>query len=116
MPQTELEGPYSLNSETIDSVVAKTSPGVYVLGYVGIGGFFIPKHVGRSDDSISDRLKDCVGGKYSKFKFDYYDSPEAAFAKECCLYHDWKEQLDNDQHPDRPENTRCRCPECDVFK
>jgi hypothetical protein len=115
MSQTELEGPHSLNNETIDKVVAKTSPGVYVLGYVGIGGF-IPKHVGRSDDSISEELKDRVGGKYSKFKFDYCDSPEAAFAEECCLYHDWKEQLDNEQHPDRPKNADCRCPGCDAFK
>lgn len=115
MPQTELEGPYVLNTETIDRIVTKTSPGVYVLGYVGIGGF-IPKRVGRSDDSINEILKNRVGGDYSQFKFNYYDSSEAAFMKECCLYHDWKEQLDNEQHPERPDNTQCKCPGCDLFK
>ena len=113
MSQTGLKGPYFLNDETINSVIMKASPGVYVLGYVGIGGF-IPKYVGRSDDDISEKLKNWIGGKYSKFKYDCYDSVQAAFAKECDLYHDWLEQLDNEKHPERPVNTDCECKRCNL--
>lgn len=115
MPETGLNGPYTLDNETIDRVVTRTSPGAYALGYIGDQGGFVPKYVGRSDYDINKRLKDWVGSKYSKFKFGYYDSPKAAFEKECNLYHDWKEQLDNEHHPDRPENTNWKCPRCNIF-
>jgi hypothetical protein len=116
MPETGLQGPYALDNETIDRVVTRTSPGAYALGYIGDDGGFVPKYVGRSDNNINKRLKDWVGSKYSKFKFDYYDSPKAAFEKECNLYHDWKEQLDNEQHPDRPEDANWKCPRCNIFE
>ena len=114
MPQTGLTGPFLLNRETIDSTVT-TTPGVYALGYVEVGGDFIPKCVGRSDDDINKSLKDWVNSKYSKFKFECYDSAEAAFTKECRLYHDWKEQLDNQEHPKKLDNT-WECPCCKLFE
>ncbi len=112
MPQTGLKGPLSLDKKTIESAVSAT-PGVYALGYVEIGGDFIPKYIGRSDNNISQSLKDWVNSKYSKFKFEYYDSAEAAFLKECKLYHDWKEQLDNQEHPKKLV-TRWNCPCCEL--
>ena len=118
MPSTGLGKSYSLDTKTIDAVVTKKSAGAYVLGHFRKekeGNIFIPKYVGRSDDDINGRLKKWVG-KYPRFKFGYYGSPKAAFEKECDLYHDWKKQLDNKQHPDRPENKDWQCPRCDVFK
>lgn len=112
MLQTGLKGPFLLNREIIDDVVISAS-GVYVLGYVEVGGDFIPKYVGRADDDINRVLKDWVDGKYSRFKFECYDSPEMAFTKECSLYHDWKEQLDNQEHPKRHEDSRWECPRCE---
>jgi hypothetical protein len=112
MPQTGMKGPFALNREAIDTATT-ASPGVYALGYVEVGGDFIPKHVGRSDDDVNRSLKDWVNTKYSKFKFECYDSPEAAFARECELYHDWKEQLDNQEHP-RRRDTRWACPCCEL--
>ena len=109
MPQTGLDGPFSLKIETINSVVT-VSPGVYALGYVEIGGDFIPKYIGRSDANINKSLNDWVDRGYSKFKFECCDSVETAFAKECRLYHDWKEQLDNKEHPKRRDaNWNCPC-------
>ena len=115
MPQTGLKGSYSLNNETIDEKVTKTSAGAYALGYLNAEGAFVPKYVGRSDDDINGRLNDWVGSKYAYFKFGYYDSAKAAFEKECDLYHDWKEQLDNKQHPDRSDGTNWKCPRCYAF-
>ncbi len=110
MPQTGLKGPFSISKEIIDSAVTPT-PGVFVLGYLEIGGDFIPKYVGRSDDDIKQSLKDWVNSKYSKFKFECYDSAEVAYTKECRLHHDWKEQLDNQEHPKKLD-ARWNCPCC----
>jgi len=115
MPTTGLRGPYSLDNETIDRVVNQTSAGAYALGYINEEGLFVPTYVGRSDNDINKRLKDWVGSKYSHFKFEYYNSPKAAFLKECNLYHDWIQQLDNKQHPERPDGTDWKCPQCDIF-
>jgi hypothetical protein len=90
MPQTGLRGPYNLDNATIDAIVTRTSPGAYALGKVDDNIFYV-SYVGRSDDDINRRLKDWVG-KYPKFKFEYYDSPKAAFEKECNLYHDFGEK------------------------
>ena len=121
MPSTGLGKSYSLDTKTIDAVVTKKSAGAYVLGHFRTKKKneeevkeFIPDYVGRSDDDINGRLKKWVG-KYPRFKFGYYDSPKAAFKKECDLYHDWKKQLDNKQHPDRPDDTNWKCPRCDIF-
>jgi hypothetical protein len=110
-----LRGPFTLNNETIDGQVTATSAGAYALGYLNNQKLFVPKYVGRSDDNINKRLKNWVGSKYSYFKFEYYSSAKAAFEKECNLYHDWENQIDNKQHPDRPDETNWKCPRCNVF-
>ena len=115
MPSTGLNGPYKLDKETIDNEVTQKSAGAYALGHLDKENDFVPKYVGRSDSDVNDRLTDWVG-KYSYFKFKYYGSPKAAFEKECALYHDWKAQLDNDCHPDRPDGSYWQCPLCDTFK
>ena len=101
IPQTGLRGSYTLDDETINRVVTRTSAGAYALGRVADNTFYV-SYVGRSDSDINGRLHDWVDS-YSKFKFEYYDSPKAAFEKECNLYHDFgeKETLDNDIHPQR---------------
>jgi len=116
MPSTGLRGPHSLNTETIDSVVEKNKIGAYALGYVSVGDDFMPKYVGRSDNDLNGRLKTHIGEGCSKFKFEYYSSAKKAFEKECNLHHDWKEQLDNKEHPDRPSGTNWKCPRCNVSK
>ncbi len=101
----------------------KNSIGAYVLGYVKTEKkkdrevkTFIVKYVGRSDDDLNGRLRKWVD-KYKRFKYGYFDSPKAAFEKECKIYHDFgeKDDLDNDIHPARPENANWKCPGCDIF-
>ena len=124
MPSTGLGRSYPLDTETIDAkVTKKKSAGAYVLGHFRKKKknkeevkVFVPDYVGRSDDDINGRLKKWVG-KYPRFKFGYYGSRKAAFEKECNIYHDFgeKETLDNDRHPDRPDDANWKCPQCDVF-
>ena len=111
--QTGLRGSFSLDAETIDDQVTEVSPGVYALG-LKKGNIFHVHFVGRSDVDINAELKKHVG-KYDRFKFEYYDSPEAAFLKECDLYHAFRGpegKLDNKTHPDREQGTAGACPKC----
>ena len=123
MPSTGLGKSYSLNIKTIDGVVTKKSAGAYVLGHTKTEKkkekevkTFIVQYVGRADKDINDRLKKWVD-KYPRFKFGYYGSPKAAFEKECNIYHGFgeKETLDNDRHPDRPDDAKWKCPRCKIF-
>ena len=114
MPSSGLDGPWILNVDTIDKVVTRTLPGAYALGKLENNTFYI-SYVGRADIDVNGRLKDWVG-KYAQFKFGYYQSPKAAFEKECELYHLFGEtKLDNKIHPDRPKNADWRCPHCNCF-
>ncbi len=48
------------------------------------------------------------------FKFGYFPSAEAAFERECELYHDFK-PAGNRLHPDRPSRSSLECPRCRFF-
>lgn len=110
-----MEGPYNLDTETIEANVTRTSPGNYALGRKGEEGKFLVGYVGRSDSDVGDRLKSWVGEtKKPLFKFSYATSPKAAFEKECENYHDFNPP-DNDVHPDRPDDSDWCCPRCDIF-
>jgi hypothetical protein len=116
VPKSGLRGSYTLDEETIDRVVKKISAGAYGLGSVKDNTFYF-RYIGRSDDNINVRLKNHVG-EYTRFKFEFYPSPKAAFEKECDLRHDWggpDGTLDNKNHPDRPEDAGWKCPRCDAF-
>jgi hypothetical protein len=114
MARSGLRGPFSLTTFGIDNAVTVTSPGAYALGYTGTDGRFYIQYVGRSDDDIGKRLKDWAPTNYAQFKFEYYSSPEAAFEKECELYHDF-DPADNTVHPARPKGSNWECPRCSVF-
>lgn len=117
MASTGLEGPFSLILNVINQAITKVSPGTYVLGHTS-GGSFIVKYVGRSDSDLNKRLQNWIG-KYNEFKCSYMSSPKAAFEKECMIYHDFEGptgKLDNDIHPQRPQDSDWQCPSCDTFK
>ena len=115
MAYSGLSGPYTLTSENIDLVVTKVLPGAYTLGYTDQQGIFIIQYVGRSDNSLNERLKTWVGKGYSQFKCAYFSSPKEAFEKECTLYHDFGNNGNNKEHPARPENSYWLCPICSFF-
>lgn len=114
-PSTGLRGSFPLDEQTINEQVDSGSPGVYALGYRK-GKSFIVQHIGRSDTNVNGQLKEHIG-KYDRFKFDTSDSPQAAFIKECELYHSFggpEGKLDNKNHPD-PEGMAWSCPKCTVL-
>jgi hypothetical protein len=105
-----LNGPYTLDNQTIASTVTRTSPGVYVLASAGSNQ---AKRVGRSDTDVRARLRSYVG-QYARFWFAYASSPKDAFHKECYLWHDLKPSH-NVIHPDRPNGSAWKCPVCTIF-
>jgi hypothetical protein len=113
MPKTGLMGPYRLTFDGISSAVARKSPGVYVLGHTSPEGTFRIHKVGRSDTDVSEKLRDYIGTD-TMFKFGYFPSAEAAFERECELYHDFK-PAGNRLHPDRPSRSSLECPRCRFF-
>jgi len=115
MASLGMNGPYKLNTETIEEKVTRTSPGNYALGSKNDEGTFIVGYVGRSDSDVRNRLKSWVGNTTRPlFKFSYATSPKAAFEKECENYHDF-DPPGNNSHPDRPNGTNWSCPRCDIF-
>ena len=116
-PTSGLHGSFPLKDDIINEKVGHGSPGVYALGYRR-GETFIIQHVGRSDTDVHARLKEYIG-KYDRFKFDTLESPTAAFAKECELYHDFDgpsgKIAHNKTHPERSEGATWNCPRCAIF-
>jgi hypothetical protein len=115
MGNLNMNGPYQLNNENIDAEVTKTSPGNYALGYSKKSTFYV-KYVGRSDTNLNKRLKNWVD-EYKEFKYSYASSPKSAFEKECSNFHEFGEadSLDNENHPQRPDNSNWKCPQCNLF-
>ena len=113
MANTGLSGPYRLTFDAIDAAVTETSPGVFALGRADPGGRFCVNHVGRSDADIKVRLRDFIGSD-SLFKYGYFPSSEAAFQRECELFHDVRPPR-NLVHPGRPKGTSWECPRCRIF-
>ena len=108
-----LLGPYRLSFDGIDSAVARRSAGVYALGRTDRLGNFQVNHIGRSDDDVRSKLRDCIGSDVM-FKFAFFGSAQAAFEKECELFHHFGPP-GNRIHPGRRKGTRWECPCCRIF-
>ena len=111
MASSGLRGPFALITATIDGVVTKAFPGAYVLGWMDENRVFRIQYVGRADDDVNKSLKYCAPANYPQFKFEYYHSAEAAYRKECDLYHDFM-PTDNVNHPARPNGSNLICLRC----
>ncbi|EOE5321986.1 hypothetical protein ACKGF9_004111 [Providencia rettgeri] len=100
-----MDGPYPLDTNSINKNVTKTSAGNYAIGYLNSSNQFVPKYVGRADSDVNDRLKDHIGehGQSKLFKYSYASSKTEAYKKECENYHEFKSQLTNSIHPDQPD-------------
>jgi hypothetical protein len=102
-----------LNDRTIKQMVRKPQPGIFLLHTVPGGQ---PRFLGRDDRNVRDKLLKWLGRSYRYFQFDYCETPEEAFRRQCELYHQLKQYLDNTRHPERPDGTDWRCPLCDFYK
>ena len=109
-------GPYALIEPTVENKVTKVSPGAYAVGARRGNSFYI-QLVGRSDVDVKSQLRKHIG-KYELFKFEYFDSAEAAFTRECELYHTFNQPQGRltAGHPQRPANVTWQCPDCNVFE
>lgn len=105
-----LHGPFALTDSVIDEVVREQSPGAFILDSSDDGSVFRAGFVGRSDLDVNNQLHVHVGA-YKRFKFAYCSSAQAAFEKECALFHDF-EPTDNVTHPRRPRGSHWACPRC----
>ena len=118
MVRLNMYGSYMLDSKTVNVTITKTSAGNYALGYTKDKTFYV-KYVGRSDSDLKARLLSHVSsGRYKEFKYSYATSPKAAFEKECQNFHDFGgiEKLDNDMHPDLPDNSKnWKFPVCEKY-
>jgi hypothetical protein len=113
MANTGLSGPYRLTFDAIDVAVRQASPGVFALGHADPAGRFCVSYVGRADANVKLRLCDFIGSD-SLFKYGYFPSSEAAFHKECELFHDIAPPRSL-VHPGRPKGTSWACPRCRIF-
>lgn len=117
MANQNLNGPYILSNTVIDEVVNIKSPGCYLLGVNDGPSFdenkFLVSYVGRSDDDLNARLKDHINN-YDVFAYCYASTPKNAILMECENYHDYGESevLDNEKHPDSPNEENLSCPYC----
>lgn len=115
MPNLNMNDPYTFDLSTINQKVTQISAGNYALGYKNEKGTFIVCYVGRSDNDLNHRL--CCQLQehpHKMFKYSYASSPKEAFEKECQNYHDFggSASLENEIHPDKPQNTNYKCPIC----
>lgn len=106
-----LSTPFSLTRDGVSKAVTLTSPGAYALGYLGADNVFQIAYVGRSDDNVASRLMDHVSTPHAQFCFTYLGSSQAAFLKECSLYHDFNPP-ENTIHPAKPKGSNLTCPNC----
>ncbi len=113
MAQNGLQGPFALSDQVIDREVSETRPGAYLLEDSADLVNFRVAYVGRSDINLNNQLHVHVGS-YKRFRYEYSNSPQAAFEKECELYHHF-EPRDNPIHPQRPLGTDWKCPRCSLF-
>jgi hypothetical protein len=113
MVNTGLLGPYRLTFDAIDAAIGEHAPGVFALGRADREGRFCVSYVGRSDDDVRIRLRDFIGSE-SLFKYGYCPSSQAAFLRECELFHDIAPPRSL-VHPGRAKGTSWECPRCRIF-
>ncbi|MGI9423314.1 MAG: hypothetical protein ACR2PA_08975 [Hyphomicrobiaceae bacterium] len=110
MASAGLNGPYRLCVEGIDLAIRKRSAGVFALGSIDAGGRFCLNRIGRTDDDLRPVLRNFIGSDVL-FKYIFTDDNQAAFLKECELFHNFKPS-GNFFHPVRPRGTKWSCPIC----
>jgi hypothetical protein len=110
MRSTGLLGPYRLAVDVIAAEVAATTAGAFALGDTDVHGRFCVAYVGSATNDLRQRLLAHVGTARF-FKFREFGSGEAAFEKECELFHAFM-PIGNVLHPERLAGSGWRCPRC----
>jgi hypothetical protein len=114
MASTGLLGPYRLNFEGINDAIPRVAPGAFVLGHKDASGRFYVQYAGRAERDVRGQLQNLIGAGML-FKYACTPTAEAAFLKECELFHDFSPP-GNRMHPDRATGTNWECPRCRFFR
>lgn len=110
MSGAELNGPYRLVYEEITFFVRAASKGVYMLGQQGQSNRFLISYIGAGFTDVRSELLDRIGTA-SMFKIQLTQSADAAFRKQCDLFHQFQPS-GNFVHPERPRGSSVQCPYC----
>lgn len=109
---TGLLGPHTLVFDVINDEVVNQRPGAYALGYTDNRGRFLVTYVGSAMADLKSKLKQHIGTA-RQFKFRHYATDQAAFEKECELFHRLL-PVGNFLHPERPKMSNWSCPHCQL--
>lgn len=111
MDLPDLTGPFKLTASNISINIRRGTVGAFVLGPLRLDGHLTVRLTGRSESDMAADLRGLIE-KYEAFGYVRADSPEAALAQECLLYHHF-EPADNTAHPARAvEGGDWTCPVC----
>jgi len=115
MPSLCMRGPYPLTAAKVDQTISGRFPGNFAVGYLKESGAFVVRYVGRSDSDLNQAIKDYPADDSTKFKWSYAEGAKEAFDRQCKAYHDFggRARLDNETHPQPPDNTGWKCAFCD---
>lgn len=115
MASLNMAGPFEYSQAEIDSIIPENIIGNYALGFLSEdGNTFYVSYVGRSDKDLHKRISHSLG-KYTHFKVSQANTIIEAYQKECRNWHDFggeEGRLDNEIHPDKPDNMLAFCPIC----
>ena len=112
-----MEGPFQLAESVIDTVVTRTAPAVFLIRRIEelTEYAYYRGRVGcAAHGNLKCELKRWLGSDYRVFCFEYADSPDAAFERQCRLWHELEGpegKLVNEGHPEPPDKNS-RCPVC----
>ena len=115
-----MNGPYKLDSDVIDQLIADGVAGNYRLSRSDYGEPFIVDYIGRSDEDLAGRIKDHIVEGYGQFACVEKASDVEAYYQECHDFHFFGGDiglLDNDAdkgHPHLPKGYSLKCPVCEV--
>lgn len=100
-----IQKPLPLNRKIVSLI--KNNIGNYELGDINQEGNLVPTYVGRG--KVQDRLYEHIDDEYKQpyFLFWYAENEEEACNKECEMYHEYIDQLENKVHPSLPKGKKC---------
>ncbi|WP_263788124.1 hypothetical protein [Salinibacter grassmerensis] len=100
----------------IEEVLEEDRPGIFRL-YTSKYKSYSPRYIVRfreREDVMGDILHFARRRKYDYFALEHMTSQEEVFKRLCGLWHYYRDELDNENHPRRPEGMEAEvsCPQC----
>lgn len=113
-----MQGPFQLAHSVIDAIVKQPGPAIYLLRRIEetIEYAYYRGLVGRTGGhNLDQALKEWLDSDYRVFWYEYLESEDEAFERQCLLWHELEGpagKLDNEQHPKSANSYSAMCPIC----